>query len=363
MPKRKEESPSNWMDTISSLQKEFGKDVIKAYNPTFEGVEKMSTGITALDAILGGGWPKGRIVEIYGAESSGKTTIALTAVAAAQKAGMNCAYIDAESALDMAYAKNIGVDTSTLLLCQPDYGEQGLMITDALIRTGEVSLIVIDSVAALVPKKELDGEIGDANVGLQARMMSQAMRKLAGPAAAMNCTLIFINQIREKVGVMFGNPETTPGGRALKFYASVRLDVRKTQVLKNGDKAYGARTKVKTVKNKTFPPMRVAEFDIVFPFGVDNIGSVVDLAVDLGLLAKGGGGYYTYKDCRKHGKLAMVEFFASDEGKPIFDELNAKVKETISRQNAEDMGIAVDSDAEGEESEPDKAGLTAEEEN
>lgn len=346
MPRKKSEPQNHEKlsieEIIEETRKEMGEDIVKLYSDRFKGISRTTSGITALDLILGGGWPDGRIIEIYGPESSGKTTIALHAIAAAQKEGKTCAYIDAEHAYDPVYAGQVGVDTDHLLFAEPLGGEKALQLIDVLVRTGSVDLIVIDSVAALVPQKELDGDFGDANVGLHARLMSQAMRKLTGPAKAMNCTLIFINQIREKVGVMFGSPETTTGGRALKFYSSIRLDVRKREALKDGNEVYANRTRVKTVKNKTFPPMKVAEFDIEFGKGVDNVGSVVDLAVDFGLMAKGGGGYYTYKEHRVRGRSAMIDFLKSDEGKVIFSELEQDVKHLVSQNSAEIMSLSAE---------------------
>ena len=327
-------------EIMKAVRKEHGETSINIYDKTYENSFKRTTsGILALDVILGGGWPDGRIIEIYGPESSGKTTIALHAIKAAQELGKQCAYIDAEHALDVLYARNLGVNMDNLLVSTPMCGEEGLDVTDSLVRTGSIDLIVVDSVAALVPKKELDGDFGDSNVGLHARLMSQAMRKLAGPAEAMKCTIIFINQIREKVGVMFGNPETTTGGRALRFYASVRLDVRKREALKDGDEVYANRTVVKTVKNKTFPPMKKAEFDILFGKGVDNTGSVIDIATDCGIVEKGGGGYYSYDGQRFHGRPSFVTHLSSSEGADMMAKLDKSVREFLSRNDAEEMGL------------------------
>jgi recombination protein RecA len=272
------------------LEKQFGKGAIMSLeDSSAEPVMTISTGSIAIDRALGcGGYPRGRIVEIYGPESSGKTTLTLHAIAEVQRAGGIAAFIDAEHALDVHYAKSIGVDLSTLLVSQPDTGEQALEIADALVRSGSVDLIVVDSVAALVPKNELEGEMGDQHLGLQARLMSQALRKLTALAHKHNVTVIFINQIRMKIGVMFGSPETTTGGNALKFYASVRLDVRRLAQLKNGEEILGNRTKVKVVKNKLAPPFREVEFDVRYGHGIDRIAEMLELGVELGVLEKSG---------------------------------------------------------------------------
>ncbi|MBL8682062.1 MAG: recombinase RecA [Myxococcales bacterium] len=275
---------------ISMLEKQFGKGAVMSLEDgAGEPVATVSTGSLALDRALGcGGYPRGRIVEVYGPESSGKTTLTLHAIAEAQRAGGVAAFIDAEHALDVHYAKSIGVDLPTLLVSQPDTGEQALEIADALVRSGAVDLIVIDSVAALVPKAELEGEMGDQHVGLQARLMSQALRKLTALAHKHNVTVVFINQIRMKIGVMFGSPETTTGGNALKFYASVRLDVRRIGALKNGEEVSGNRTRVKVVKNKLAPPFREAEFDVRYGAGIDRMGELIDMGVELGVIDKSG---------------------------------------------------------------------------
>lgn len=285
---------------LSQIEKQFGKGSVMKLGEaaSIMSVDVIPTGALPLDAALGvGGVPRGRIVEIYGQESSGKTTVALHIVAEAQKAGGAAAFIDAEHALDPIYARNLGVDIDNLLVSQPDTGEQALEIAEALVRSGAVDVIVIDSVAALVPRAELEGEMGDAHVGLQARLMSQALRKLAGAISKSRTTAIFINQLREKVGVMFGNPETTPGGRALKFYASVRLEVRRVETLKRGEEMVGSRTRVKVVKNKVAPPFKQAEFDIMYGEGISREGCLVDMATEMGLLQKSGA-WYSFNDER-----------------------------------------------------------------
>ncbi|MEO7715549.1 MAG: recombinase RecA [Capsulimonas sp.] len=284
---------------LSQLEKQFGKgSVMRLGESPKQSVEAISTGSLALDLALGiGGVPRGRITEIHGAESSGKTTIAYHIIAEAQKLGGTAAFVDAEHSVDPEYARNLGVDINKLLVSQPNNGEEALEIMDALVRSGAVDVVVLDSVAALVPKAEIEGEMGDSHMGLQARLMSQAMRKLNGSIAKTNTAAIFINQIREKIGVMFGNPETTPGGRALKFYASVMLDVRRIETLKQGTDMVGNRVKVKVVKNKVAPPFRQAEFDIMFGKGISRSGSIIDIGVELGLVTKAGS-WFTYGDQR-----------------------------------------------------------------
>lgn len=284
---------------MGQIEKQFGKgSIMKLGEDSILNVESISTGSLDLDIALGiGGVPRGRIIEIFGPESSGKTTVALHILAEAQKIGGAAAFIDAEHALDPAYARNLGVDIDNLIVSQPDTGEQALEITEALVRSGAVDVIVVDSVAALVPRAEIEGEMGDTHVGLQARLMSQALRKLAGSINKSKCVAIFINQLREKVGIMFGNPETTPGGRALKFYSSVRLDVRRIDSIKQGDQILGNRTRVKINKNKVAPPFKMAEFDIMYNEGISKVGNILDVGVREDLVEKSGS-WFSYKDTR-----------------------------------------------------------------
>lgn len=284
---------------MGQIEKQFGKgSIMKLGENSVLNVDAISTGCLDLDIALGiGGVPRGRVIEIFGPESSGKTTVALHMVAEAQKTGGAAAFIDAEHALDPIYAKNLGVDIDNLIVSQPDTGEQALEITEALVRSGALDIIIIDSVAALVPRAEIEGEMGDSHVGLQARLMSQALRKLAGSINKSKCVVVFINQLREKVGVMFGNPETTPGGRALKFYASVRLDVRKIDSIKQGDSVIGNRTRIKVTKNKVAPPFKQAEFDIMYNEGISRTGNIVDVGVKEGMVQKSGA-WFSYGDVR-----------------------------------------------------------------
>ena len=315
------------LDTaLAQVEKSFGKgSAMRLGDQPEQNVEVIPTGSLALDMALGiGGLPKGRIVEIYGPESSGKTTLALHVVANAQKKGGVAAYIDAEHALDPAYARKLGVDTDSLIVSQPDNGEQALEIADMLIRSGALDVIVIDSVAALVPKAEIEGEMGDSHVGLQARLMSQALRKMTGALAQAGTTAIFINQLREKIGVFFGNPETTTGGKALKFYASVRLDIRRIQTLKNGDEAVGNRTRVKVVKNKMAPPFKSAEFDMLYGEGISREGSLIDMGVDAGIIRKAGA-WFTYEsDQLGQGKENARNFLKNNAD--VADEIERRIR-------------------------------------
>lgn len=312
---------------MSQVEKQFGKGAImKLGESTKLNLESISTGSIELDIALGiGGVPRGRIVEIFGPESSGKTTVALHIIAEAQKNGGEVAFIDAEHALDPSYAKNLGVDTENLIVSQPDTGEQALEIAETLVRSGAIDVVVVDSVAALVPKAEIDGEMGDAHVGLQARLMSQALRKLAGAISKSNTTAIFINQLREKVGVMFGNPETTPGGRALKFYASVRLEVRKVENLKQGTDVVGSRTRVKVVKNKVAPPFKQAEFDIMYGEGISREGSILDVAVNNDIVLKSGA-WFSYGDTRIGQGRENAKQYLKDNSE-MAKEIDQKIRE------------------------------------
>lgn len=318
---------------MEQIEKQFGNGAIMKLGESHKAdVELVSSGALSLDLALGGGYPKGRIIEIYGPESSGKTTLTLHAIAEVQRKGGTAAFIDAEHALDPVYAKKLGVDTSNLLISQPDNGEQALEIVETLVRSNAVDLIVVDSVAALVPQAEIEGEMGDSHMGLQARLMSQALRKLTGIINKSKATIIFINQIRMKIGVMFGNPETTTGGNALKFYASVRLDIRRTGQIKVGEEVIGNRTKVKVVKNKIAPPFRQAEFDIMYNEGISASGDVLDLAVIHGVVGKSGA-WFDYKD----GKIGQGREAAKlylKEHPDVMAEIDKQVREKVAAENA-----------------------------
>ncbi|MGL5269732.1 MAG: recombinase RecA [Selenomonadaceae bacterium] len=317
-------------NALKQIEKEFGKGSIMKLGEASANmnIEVIPTGNLPLDIALGvGGMPRGRIVEIYGPESSGKTTVALHVIAEAQKAGGIAAFIDAEHALDPVYAKKLGVDIDNLLISQPDNGEQALDIADALVRSGAIDIVVVDSVAALVPKAEIEGDMGDSHVGLQARLMSQAMRKLTAVISKSKTTAIFINQIREKIGIMFGNPETTTGGRALKFYATIRIDVRKIDTIKQGNDILGNRTRIKVVKNKVAPPFRQAEFDIMYGEGVSKEGCIVDIGADLDILDKSGA-WYSYSGTRLgQGRENVKEFLK--QNKDVAAEIEAKIREAV----------------------------------
>lgn len=328
---------------MKQITKDYGKGSIMRLGdePTTQ-IETISTGSLALDVALGaGGYPRGRVVEIYGPESSGKTTVALHAIAAAQKAGGTAAFIDAEHALDPQYAKKLGVDIDELLLSQPDTGEQGLEIADALISSGAIDIIVVDSVAALVPRAEIDGEMGDSHVALQARLMSQAMRKLSGTINKTKTIAIFINQIREKVGIMFGNPETTPGGRALKFYSSVRLEVRRAETIKDGSENIGNRTRIKVVKNKVAPPFKEAMVDIIFGEGISQVGELVDMGAEKDIIDKAGS-WYSYGEDRIGQGRENAKRYLSDNPE-IFEEVDKRVRSAfgIGEPTEEDIKKAV----------------------
>src|SRR6187402_1220864 len=315
--------------TLDKLEKSYGKgSVMKLGDQAVEAIESISTGSISLDIALGiGGVPKGRVIEIYGPESSGKTTLATHIIAEAQKKGGLAAFIDAEHAFDANYAKKLGIDVDNLLISQPDNGEQALEIADNLIRSGAIDIIVIDSVAALVPKAELEGDMGDSKMGLQARLMSQALRKLTGTINKTGCCCIFISQLREKIGVMFGNPETTTGGNALKFYASVRLDIRRISQIKDSDEVSGNRVKVKIVKNKVAPPFRIAEFDIMFGEGISKAGEIIDMGVELGILGKSGS-WFSYGDSKIGQGRDAVKAFLGDNPE-IAEEVEARIREQL----------------------------------
>ncbi|MFI5196200.1 MAG: recombinase RecA [Chitinophagales bacterium] len=314
---------------LDKIEKDYGKgSVMMLGDKQKEKMDVISTGSIGLDVALGvGGLPCGRIVEIYGPESSGKTTIAIHTIAEAQKKGGICAIIDAEHAFDASYARKLGVDVDNLIISQPDYGEQGLEIADRLISSGAVDVVVIDSVAALVPKGELDGEMGESKMGLQARLMSQALRKLTATISRTGCCCIFINQLREKIGVMFGNPETTTGGNALKFYASVRLDIRRISQIKDGDVASGNRTRVKVVKNKVAPPFRQVEFDIIFGEGISKVGEIIDMGVELNILQKSGS-WFSYGDSKiGQGRDAVKQFL--NDNPEMMNEIEGRIREAL----------------------------------
>jgi len=315
--------------TIDKIEKDFGKGSVMMMNEKAETQQEVvSTGSIGLDVALGiGGLPRGRVVEIYGPESSGKTTVATHVIAEAQKKGGMCAIIDAEHAFDSSYAQKLGVDVDNLLISQPDYGEQALEIADRLILSGALDVVVIDSVAALVPKGELEGEMGDSKMGLQARLMSQALRKLTATIAKTNTICVFINQLREKIGVMFGNPETTTGGNALKFYASVRLDIRRMAQIKDGEEAIGNRVKVKEVKNKVAPPFRSAEFDIVFGEGISKTGEIIDMGVELGIVQKSGSWFSYNTDKLGQGRDAVKQLLTDNP--ELANEIETKIREKI----------------------------------
>jgi recombination protein RecA len=320
--------------TLDKLDKTYGKGtVMKMGDKAIEEVETISSGSLGIDLALGvGGYPRGRVIEIYGPESSGKTTLTLHAIAEAQKAGGIAAFIDAEHAFDRNYAEKLGVDIENLIISQPDNGEQALEIAENLIRSGAIDIVVIDSVAALTPKSEIEGEMGDSKMGLHARLMSQALRKLTGTISKTHCTVFFINQLREKIGVMFGNPETTTGGNALKFYASVRLDIRRSTQIKDGENVLGNRTKVKVVKNKVAPPFKTAEFDIMYGEGISKTGEILDLAVEFEIIKKAGS-WFSYGDTKLGQGRDAVKALIKDNPE-LADELEEKIKAKIKENNA-----------------------------
>ncbi len=337
---KSEDKKKNLEQVIAQIEKQFGKGAIMRLGDNArQVVDVIPTGCLTLDLALGiGGVPRGRIVEIYGPESSGKTTVALHVVAEAQKMGCTAAFIDAEHALDPVYAGNLGVDINSLYISQPDNGEQALDITESLVRSGSIDLIIIDSVAALTPKAELDGEMGDAHVGLLARLMSQAMRKLTAYINKSNVCVIFINQLREKVGVMFGNPETTTGGKALKFYSSVRLDVRKADVIKDGNEIVGNRTRVKVVKNKLAPPFKTCEFDIIYGKGISREGCILDLALEYGIIQKSGSWFAYNGEKIGQGKENVKQYLADNPD--IYEEIENQIKDELApKETTQDIEI------------------------
>ena len=336
---------------MSQIEKQFGKgSVMKLGEYKAMEVEAIPTGALSLDIALGiGGVPRGRIIEVFGPESSGKTTLALHIIAEAQKMGGEAAFIDAEHALDPVYARKLGVDIDNLIVSQPDTGEQALEITEALVRSGALDVVVVDSVAALVPKAEIDGEMGDSHMGLQARLMSQALRKLAGAINKSKTVLIFINQLREKIGVMFGNPETTTGGRALKFYASVRMDIRKTEMMKQDGHVIGNRVRVKVIKNKVAPPFREAEFDVLYGKGISKVGNILDMAVNLDIVEKSGA-WFSYNGQRiSQGRENAKRYL--EEHPDIMDEIEKKVRDNFAKAFEQSLGEELPSDDE-EDTEP-----------
>ncbi len=337
---------------LGQIEKQFGKgSVMKLGDYQAMNIEAIPTGALSLDVALGiGGIPKGRIIEIFGPESSGKTTLALHMIAESQKRGGEAAFIDAEHALDPIYAKHLGVDIDNLIVSQPDTGEQALEIAEALVRSGAIDIIVVDSVAALVPKAEIDGDMGDAHVGLQARLMSQALRKLAGVLNKSNTAIIFINQLREKVGIMFGNPETTPGGRALKFYASVRLDIRKIENLKQDGEVYGNRVRVKVVKNKVAPPFREAEFDIIYGKGISKSGNILDLGVNLDIVEKSGS-WFSYNGTRiGQGRENAKKYL--EENPAVMEEIEKKIRDNFNEAFEKSLSDEPSKESDEEENEP-----------
>ena len=336
---------------LSQIEKQFGKgSVMRLGDYKAMEIESIPTGSLSLDIALGiGGLPRGRIIEIYGPESSGKTTLALSVVAEAQKLGGEAAFIDAEHALDPVHAKKLGVDIDNLIVSQPDTGEQALEITESLVRSGAIDVVVVDSVAALVPKAEIDGDMGDSHMGLQARLMSQALRKLAGAINKSKTVLIFINQLREKIGVMFGNPETTTGGRALKFYASVRMDIRKTEMMKQDGQVIGNRVRVKVIKNKVAPPFREAEFDVLYGKGISKVGNILDMAVNLDIVEKSGA-WFSYNGQRiSQGRENAKRYL--EEHPDIMDEIEKKVRDNFAKAFEQSLGEELPSDDE-EDTEP-----------